>query len=758
MTYNVGMIMRKYILKLIVIVVGSVSCTKIEQPQDTSKKEGSKKDKNARLGITGDPIPANADKYIVFFLTNTSVEQADKGNGIDAKPGYTFVGELPILFGNIDPDRNYKYAFGLPGPMLLTQSESEMQEEVNRAFDLAEKYNVPVYFQLDDCNNYTEEFGHGATPKFYENPDWCEWTSFPITGETWGGQSNGRLPYYWFNWGEWMHAKAFPSFASPGFKDFVVRQLKNGVLEPLKNRYNQLKSQGKEYLFAGIAVGWETHIPDYSSDNTILNVKPTNWPKTAGGEPMALWEANKYGYNSLSKGGSAVYDRDVLYQVIHDYSASLAKEVYLAGIPRQKIFTHMVGFMSNDPSLQTTFAPPIWAAVNEFSVPGFTMSPETCPYNLDNLVSVISNADNMVGHFANAEGYSRGVDRSFQEADNYFDDLFSKGALSVAVFGWGREPATSTFAVSHSPSNPFVQAAQKRLSNKVVEWNFNTETEGWTAGNDIVSFGWSNEGYISGNLTGQDAFIYSGGGLSWNITNNKTITIRLKNNSPQTIGQIYFTTTTDNVWNEDKHIDFTLDTSMTDYKVFTIDMSAVPAWTGQLSQLRLDPSNALPGSAVKGSFEVDYIHVGPYGWDFTTDAQGWTVGKDVNSFSWHAETNRYIGGRVTGADAYINSPAVSGIDLTANKYVTIQMKNNSSQSIGQVYFTTITDNVWNNAKHKDFLMETHSDYVTYRIDMSGVPGWTGQLAQLRIDPSNALPGTPVSGTFQLDYVSIGNGN
>ena len=38
-----------------------------------------------------------------------------------------------------------------------------MNEEVNYVFALAEKYNVPVYFQMDDCTNYSTAFGDGAT-------------------------------------------------------------------------------------------------------------------------------------------------------------------------------------------------------------------------------------------------------------------------------------------------------------------------------------------------------------------------------------------------------------------------------------------------------------------------------------------------------------------------------------------------------------------------------------------------------------------
>jgi hypothetical protein len=86
----------------------------------------------------------------------------------------------------------------------------------------------------------------------------------------------------------------------------------------------------------------------------------------------------------------------------------------------------------------------------------------------------------------------------------------------------------------------------------------------------------------------------------------------------------------------------------------------------------------------------------------------------------------------------------------------VRLKNSSPQTIGQVYFTTTTDLAWNNAKQVSFALNPYSDFTTYTIDMSTVPGWTGTLKQLRIDPSNATPGTPVNGYFQVQHIKIVN--
>src|SRR5690606_39078086 len=158
---------------------------------------------------------------------------------------------------------------------------------------------------------------------------------------------------------------------------------------------------------------------------------------------MQNWEAGKLGYAALHTLGHNTYDKEKLYEVIHSYSEFLAKTAFDTGIPKDKIFTHIVGIRSSQPNLSTTFAPPIWTAVNDYSTPGFTLSPVSCPYNLSTLVSEIQLADPTKTRFGNVEGYSIGADASFEQADDYFGDMFAHGASIVAVYGWGREPETS---------------------------------------------------------------------------------------------------------------------------------------------------------------------------------------------------------------------------------------------------------------------------------------------------------------------------
>ena len=419
------------------------------------------------LGGCSSQEEKDLDRYIVLMYTNKVYQEIE-----------CYLPEMKYLYGENDPESGRMYGFGVPGPMLLTQSVEEMKEQVGACLDMAEKENIPVYFQVDDVNNYTTQFGGNAEVKFYEDPEMCEWIAFPKEGESYGGEMQyGELPQYWFNWGNWRKAKAFPNLASDKLKNYVVQQLKEGVLEPLASRLKQWEKEGREYLLAGLCLGWETHIPDYSDDNPLLKIDKNSPPYH--GREMYGWEMAPYGYSALYSLG---YDqerldkeageqgisadelrKELLYQVIHDYSELLCKTAWEAGIPREKIFTHTVSYASYC-GVENTFTPPIWCAVNDYSIPGYTMSPVTCRYDLKVMKEQIAAADPDMQWFANAEGYAAGVNEE-ADADAYFQELFDNGAIVVTAFGYA-DPPTRYFTFKRTPEFGYNIAVNKWLAGE----------------------------------------------------------------------------------------------------------------------------------------------------------------------------------------------------------------------------------------------------------------------------------------------------
>jgi hypothetical protein len=408
------------------------------------------------------------DKYLVLMLTNK------RHNEIES-----FFPVVKELYGPLDTESGRMFAIGVIGPMLLNQSVEQMNEQVNHVFDLAEKHNVPIYFQLDDQNNYTTYFGNAAPKKFWDYPGMCEWVAFPEDGEEWGGQSKGwKIPRFWFNWGSWLAAPAVPNFASPSFRALMGENLKEGFLRPCMERYKKLIAEDKAYLFAGCATGWETHIPDMSASNPLVSItsNPTYLTQT-----MEDYEKLPYGYGALHALGYnqakleaeataagksvALYRNEILFKVIHDYAEFMSKTAFDAGIPRRKVFTHTVGYASHVPSVSCTFTPPVWTAVNDYSIPGYTMSPVTCRYNVKALKTEIAKKD-PVNEFAIAEGYAAGLNGA-AEATAYFKEMFvENNCRLITAFAFGDDIKT-VFLFDRTPEFGYTVAANRWLSGSL---------------------------------------------------------------------------------------------------------------------------------------------------------------------------------------------------------------------------------------------------------------------------------------------------
>lgn len=378
-----------------------------------------------------DVTDENDPQYVVFMVTNIHY--------FDLEP---YVKEMVELHGEIDPQSKRMYAFGVVGPMCLTQSVEQMNEEVNHVFSLAEKYNVPVFFQMDDCTNYATHFGDGATTddkgsKFYNDPEMCEWVAFPEEGEAWGGQSYGMLPRWHCDWSGVPFATAggFPCFNSEKYLAWYSGQVREGFIKPLLENYTRLKNEGKAYLFAGINTGWETHIPDYTgSDYASME----DFERTQYG----MHALHNLGYNEEKlkkealKKCMSVEDltKELLYGVLADYIKFTCRMFFDAGIERHKIFSHIVSLSSHTGEF-STWRPPVWVCINEYCTPGWTMSPKTCPYDLDIISMTLAKYGR--NEYANAEGYAH-YDNE-ETLRNYFKESLLGNAKLVTVYGYDQE-------------------------------------------------------------------------------------------------------------------------------------------------------------------------------------------------------------------------------------------------------------------------------------------------------------------------------
>lgn len=136
------------------------------------------------------------------------------------------------------------------------------------------------------------------------------------------------------------------------------------------------------------------------------------------------------------------------------------------------------------------------------------------------------------------------------------------------------------------------------------EWNFADSTDGWTDIKDISGL-LATEGSMTGQITGVDPILKSPDSLGVYLDANRYVKVKLKNMSAATSAQLYFTTTTDTIFNAAKMKTFTISANDEAYTTYILDMDGFAAWTGDLKQLRVDPAVGVS----TGSFEIDYVKV-----------------------------------------------------------------------------------------------------------------------------------------------------
>lgn len=154
------------------------------------------------------------------------------------------------------------------------------------------------------------------------------------------------------------------------------------------------------------------------------------------------------------------------------------------------------------------------------------------------------------------------------------------------------------------------------------------------------------------------------------------------------------------------------------------------------------------GNSIENSRKTLSTNIKEWFFDTNGNAEGWTSANLTSSVS-----SGTLNLTSTTTDPLIKSPNNLNITTPATyKYVHIEMKNNSPVTAGQIFFITNTDVTWNEAKSKVFTLKPNTSYYgDYIVDMSTVPGWTGTIKQIRIDPLN--PGA-VGQTVNIDFIRV----
>jgi len=378
------------------------------------------------------------------------------------------VEDLKREFGEQHPGQERYIGFSVALIPTLNLKPDQLRSQINLALDNAERISIPIFFHLDDQHFWWRN------PELSQNPEMVEWSDFPRAGTSKGPVA----PRYWLNWGDpaGVYPTPPPCFACPAFKAALAKRLKECVAEPIVQRLNVWRKEGKEYLFAGVAAGNETKVPDFSRGYEGYAGKPGE----AGGLDRTQFPAVKVrmskeemvpiGYHSLFAMG---YDQqsiqrlaqtrgksvnkvveELFYDVAHNYAEFQAKTLNQAGVPKERIYTHFTssarsvrGSEDHPQSSQSSgrggsnnLTPPVQSSVNNYSRPGFTVVRNGVDLNEFALQLSKAHAPEGGKAWAAVETYActgqPGVPQTKEQYEEYLGGLLAYGAKVVNVYGW----------------------------------------------------------------------------------------------------------------------------------------------------------------------------------------------------------------------------------------------------------------------------------------------------------------------------------
>lgn len=314
--------------------------------------------------------------------------------------------------------------------------------------------------------------------------------------------------------------------------------------------------------------------------------------------------------------------------------------------------------------------------------------------------------------------------------------------------------ASSGNRVSWSPAVAYTSVS--------TEWNFSAASNAasWTV--EGAKAAQTQEG-LRLSINGQESWVQSADQLNVPADDYKDIILTLSNQTALIKAKLYFTTSEDEAWSENKQLEFKLNpmSGMQEYYLHMSDAMGTRsdyAWSEQLKQIRI------VFEQTSGSVDLRQIRIGNFGygdslrlvtdaevqpyyayqWEFErpNDLQGWLPGPETVTEASYGFLN------ITSAhdNPYILSPANLRMEADTSRYIEVATHNNGSASIGKLYYVTNLDPVWSNSKVISFPIPAGSS--TYVADMKASRKWKGNITQLRFDPVDG------PGDVQTDYIRI----
>ena len=265
-------------------------------------------------------------------------------------------GELAERVGMKGDGKTRLLGFGLPNATY--ELEEQLPSRIRSAFAAAREHDMAVMLHFDfhlawknrpDLWNWFDPDKPGYNPNNKYNVEWHGWDGPPNKVRYLDHGVLERLP---------------PNmcFTSKRTRAEVTRIVSKVIGPVLREEIAKLKAEGKEALFAGVLVGLEPSIDDYSKPNP----ERTKMMKEDG------VPAGPLGYRALLDRGFSADNppddfRQALAKIVQETIAFWCEQFVDAGIPAEKLYPHVAA-----PAPIEMMNAPIWTAFNKYSRPGWT--------------------------------------------------------------------------------------------------------------------------------------------------------------------------------------------------------------------------------------------------------------------------------------------------------------------------------------------------------------------------------------------------
>jgi hypothetical protein len=384
------------------------------------------------VAVAGQPAPEST-RYLAFQIFTGGFDSAEMRQSLPPPPD-NLLKTVEDIRGRVSvaaaPGRRLGF---IPGPLSFDNTDEQVRKLIAASFDIALQTDVAAGFHIDDSMFWGRLKGLNLPGSV----EWVDWSGKPGTGRRldWSSKPLKIMPQLCLN--------------SAAVKEEVKKRAAL-IGDEVRKGLTKLRDAGKDDLFIGVIAGWETQIgKDFDTG------KPSGY--------CAL--ANK-GFSAAHPPADLAGARS---DIVREFVAFWAQSLVEAGIPKDKIYSH-IAFMSESlyrlarrfspeqtPAsyLEAINATPPSVAFSPFNHPGFSTYPQ--PGHLDQLQDELARHGNPP--WASSEGTA--IDPAVAEQggpgldmEGYLGNLFNHGARLVNLFGW---------AVG-GEDNPFRKAAEADAS------------------------------------------------------------------------------------------------------------------------------------------------------------------------------------------------------------------------------------------------------------------------------------------------------